>query len=99
MSFSGANIPKETCFHLYTLGPNVDSILKCDCSEESVSYAPYLHKNTVLHSKIPHDALVGLRKADLTGIRVSILLGPVVQSIVSLTSLLRGQLVKCFMIL
>ena len=30
---------------------------------------------------------------------VSIILGLVVQSIVSLTSLLRGQLVKCFMAL
>ena len=49
----------------------MESILKCDCSEESVSYAPHLHKNTILHSKIPHDALVGLRKADLTEIRVS----------------------------
>ena len=39
------------------------------------------------------------KKSHEGAMKIVIHLGPVVQSIVSLTSLLRGQLIKCFMTL
>lgn len=71
MSCTGSVMPKDLCFHLYTLGPNTKSILKCDSSSESTAYAPHLHKNTVLHSRIPYDTLVGLKKPNFSELRVS----------------------------
>ncbi|XP_053374768.1 lysosomal-trafficking regulator-like isoform X2 [Mercenaria mercenaria] len=74
MLFKGSPISKELCFHLYTLGPNNRSILKCDSSTVSTVYAPHLHKNTVLHSRIDYDTLVGIKRVDFTGPRNNLLL-------------------------
>ena len=43
-----------------------------------------------------HCPMTGTALCHLSGLTDTIFLGPVVQSIVSLTSSLRGRLVKCF---
>ena len=74
MLLTGAPLSKDLCFHLYTLGPNHRSVLKCDSSTLSTVYAPHLTKNTVLHSRIDYDTLVGLKRVDFTELRVGCLL-------------------------
>ncbi|KAL4238058.1 hypothetical protein ACF0H5_002769 [Mactra antiquata] len=74
MLFKGLVLTKEICFHVYTLGPNCKSILKCDSTKEFTIYAPHLHKNTIVHSRIPYDVLTGLRKSNLSDLRHNLLL-------------------------
>ncbi|KAL3873258.1 hypothetical protein ACJMK2_036396, partial [Sinanodonta woodiana] len=74
MFFKGTIESKELCFHLYALGPNCQSISKCDRAEDIFTYAPLLKKNVVLQAKIQYDFLVGLKKVNLDELRNSLLL-------------------------
>ncbi|KAK3604703.1 hypothetical protein CHS0354_008265 [Potamilus streckersoni] len=74
MFFKGAIESKDLCFHLYALGPNCQSISKCDRAEDIFTYAPLLKKNVVLQAKIQYDILVGLKKVSLDELRNSLLL-------------------------
>ncbi|KAL5007985.1 hypothetical protein ScPMuIL_013566 [Solemya velum] len=74
MFCKGTKLEKEDCFHLYTLGPDCESISKCDCSEQKTNYAPCVTKQMVVHLKKQHDVIVGMRSVDLSNLRASLLL-------------------------
>ncbi|XP_052767805.1 lysosomal-trafficking regulator-like isoform X2 [Mya arenaria] len=71
--FKGSDVSKELCFHLYTLGPNIQSILKCDMNQDDALFSPYLTKNVVVHSGIQVDTLVGHRSHSLNKLRQALL--------------------------
>ncbi|XP_064599745.1 lysosomal-trafficking regulator-like [Liolophura sinensis] len=74
MLFKGSNFSCDTCFHLYTLGPDNTSISKCDCSGGKANYSSHLCKKIVLNSSVSHDVLVGLRTVMLSDVQESLIL-------------------------
>ncbi|XP_067682841.1 lysosomal-trafficking regulator-like isoform X2 [Haliotis asinina] len=59
MVFKTASLSREWWFHHYSLGPNLTSVSKCDCSDMNSIYVPYLSKDVLCQSDLSLDVLVG----------------------------------------
>ncbi|XP_048259527.1 lysosomal-trafficking regulator-like isoform X2 [Haliotis rufescens] len=59
MVFKTASLSREWWFHHYSLGPNLTSVSKCDCTDMNSIYVPYLTKDVLCQADLSLDVLVG----------------------------------------
>ncbi|XP_033121073.1 lysosomal-trafficking regulator-like isoform X2 [Anneissia japonica] len=63
---------KETCFHLFTMGPDYYTLAACEGSKQPAMYNRHISED-VLKSGISHDLLTEDREMDLRNLRESFL--------------------------
>ncbi|XP_074663000.1 lysosomal-trafficking regulator-like [Tubulanus polymorphus] len=68
-------IPKETLFHLYSLGPECSTISQCDSASLKAIYKHFINQDLLLQSGLSFDVLTGNHSIALQHMRESFLLG------------------------